>query len=368
MNKNKNVLISLIIVVLVVVIGYIIVNKPKQVVQSGSLSATPCTHYAPTATMAITAPTIPGGATPFDLRVVNNDSAGCNQTAFNFMTTGSLTPDWFENYVMQNGSYVAAGKYAYFRFYVTPPIGAAPGNYNFNVQVSNASNSNLMASVPGTVTVQPLSAGDMGAPDQFGVERPAKTATKVAMQWAPQQNGAGYSKYEIFRVNPDNTLTSLAIIKQIPGVLTAYSFGYKTKYIKTGLTPNTSYTFKVRAYGYSGAYQDANILTGGNFTETTNLSGEDNANPTSPTNVNVRWDGFVTWSPSTDNLWVAGYKIKTQSGNELFCEPQPQANSCMLRGLSAGTNYTIKVWAYDIAGNEKASQPKSFTAPANLTW
>lgn len=355
--------------VFVVVVGYILANKPKQNVETGSLSAGPCQHYAPTATMAPYAPAAPGEATAVDLRVANNDSPGCNQTAFNFMTTGTLTSDWFENYSMQNGSYIAAGKYAFFRFYVTPPIGATPGNYTYNIQVSNASNPSLMASVPSMVTVNPLSAWEMVAPGQFGVETPAITPTKIGFQWAPQQNGALYSKYDIFQVDTNtNALTLLATIKQIPGVQTAFSYGYKNKYIKTGLTPNTPYVFKVRAYGYSGLYQDANFTSGGIIPVTTPVSGEDTTAPSAPTNVVVTPDAGspnagVSWTASTDNIWVAGYKIKTQSGNELFCEPTTMtvANTCFLRGLSAGTNYQIRVWAYDVAGNMKSSQPRSFT-------
>jgi len=90
----------------------------------------------------------------------------------------------------------------------------------------------------------------------------------------------------------------------------------------------------------------------------------DTTPPTAPTNVTA---GSITssgatlsWTASTDNVGVTGYKI--YNGSTLLASPT--STSSNIGGLSAGTAYTLTVKATDAAGNLSAGTNVSFTTTA----
>jgi Fibronectin type III domain len=96
------------------------------------------------------------------------------------------------------------------------------------------------------------------------------------------------------------------------------------------------------ASGY-GAYLDALHDNGS--------GGGDSAPPTPPSNVtpsSITGTGLtLSWSPSTDNVGVAGYRVYVGSSQV----GSPTGTSQDIAGLTCGTNYTLGVEAFDAAGN-----------------
>jgi len=132
------------------------------------------------------------------------------------------------------------------------------------------------------------------------------------------------------------------------------------------------YTFTINdAYGDgiccsygSGTYTlssgSTTIVTGGSFgsSESTNFcvsSGPDTQAPTSPSSLasaNIGQTSVdLSWSASTDNVGVTGYKIYRGSTNISTVT----GTSTTVTGLTSGTSYSFHVTAVDAAGNESTA-------------
>ncbi|MCH5675196.1 cellulase family glycosylhydrolase [Streptomyces gilvus] len=62
----------------------------------------------------------------------------------------------------------------------------------------------------------------------------------------------------------------------------------------------------------------------------------------------------LTWTPSTDNVSVAGYDVVRVSGGTETTAAASTTNNATVTGLSADTAYTFAVYARDSAGNRSA--------------
>ena len=97
---------------------------------------------------------------------------------------------------------------------------------------------------------------------------------------------------------------------------------------------------------------------------TVNVSwGADTTAPSTPTNVNVASTGAttaqVTWSASTDNVGVAGYRVYRDN----VLKGTVSTPSFNDSGLVGGTAYTYKVEAFDANGNTSGQASKPWTQP-----
>lgn len=147
----------------------------------------------------------------------------------------------------------------------------------------------------------------------------------------------------------------------------------------TGLAPD-DYTFTITdAYGdgiccsygngsYSLSSSSGVFASGGSFGSSESkvfcieaAGGGDTEAPSVPTGVahsNVTSNSAtVTWNASTDNVGVTGYEIF----NGTTSIGTTTGTSANITGLSASTQYTINIQAYDAAGNQSASGSTTFT-------
>jgi chitodextrinase len=112
---------------------------------------------------------------------------------------------------------------------------------------------------------------------------------------------------------------------------------------------NASY---VRIVGYGNSDNDWNSLNEVEFTIATTSS--DTTAPSVPsglvTDATTQSSISISWSASSDDTAVTGYNIYVDSS---FTQSVSGASTTLM-GLASGTSYSIKVSAYDAAGNESA--------------
>jgi len=169
--------------------------------------------------------------------------------------------------------------------------------------------------------------------------------------------------------------TSWTLVKD--GSTVASGSGYKTKgqTITQSFNYGTgSYTFTINdAYGDgiccsygNGSYSltddnGAVIVSGGNFTSSESTSycvgagAPDTQAPSAPSSLSsssvTTSSVALSWSGSTDNVGVTGYKVYRGSANISTVT----GTSTTVTGLSSGTSYSFHVTAVDAAANESAS-------------
>ncbi|MFA4819304.1 MAG: fibronectin type III domain-containing protein [Patescibacteria group bacterium] len=164
----------------------------------------------------------------------------------------------------------------------------------------------------------------------IGLTATSTTATSTILSWAASST---------------DTVSGYKILKNADQIATASSS--TTSFLVGSLTPNTSYVFGVTAYDSSNA--TSSLAT----TSVTTLA--DTAAPSVPTNlattaINTNQIN-LTWTNSTDNIGVMGYKIY-RDGPQVGTS---SINSFNNIGLSASTTYLYSVAAYDAANNVSAT-------------
>ena len=166
---------------------------------------------------------------------------------------------------------------------------------------------------------------------------PSKTTTTIALSWGASTDtgGSGLAGYNVYR-NGAATPTA-----QVTG----------TTFTDSGLSPNTTYTYTVRARDGAG-----NLSPNSNqISVTTNSNSTDTTAPTTPTNLTspskTASSVSLSWGASTDagGSGLAGYNIYRNGA----ATPTAQTSSTSFtdNGLAASTTYTYTVRARDGAGN-----------------
>ena len=157
----------------------------------------------------------------------------------------------------------------------------------------------------------------------------AVSSSQINLTWTASTDDVAVTGYKVFRNGSQIATTAT------PG------------YSDTGLALNTQYSYAVAAYdaaGNTSAQTTAiNVTTQGDTSAPsvpTNLAG----NAVSSSQINL------TWTASTDNVGVTGYKV-FRNGSQIATTATPGYSDT---GLALGTQYSYAVAAYDAAGNTSA--------------
>ncbi len=176
---------------------------------------------------------------------------------------------------------------------------------------------------------------DIDPPAQVtGLMVTGQSASTVSLIWSETTDDVGVTGYEIYR----------------DGVRVATA--NKTAYTDTGLLPETTYVYSVKAFDEAG--------NGSQISDSvTTTTEKDTENPTVPTELTVvrRSGSSITlrWNPSTDNVACAGYRVYRNDEEIAYVEGE-----CTYKDTEAsfGVEYTYKVQAVDTSGNEsECSEP-----------
>ncbi len=185
-----------------------------------------------------------------------------------------------------------------------------------------------------------LTAPDTQAPSvPTNLSNPSKTTTTATLNWTASSDDTAVTAYKVYR----------------GGVLVATVAAPAVTVTDTGLTAATSYTYQVSAVD---AANNESAKTAA-LTVLTALAPPpaDTQAPSVPSNVTVSSKTTasvtLTWSASSDNKAVTGYKV-FRNGT-LVSSVSPTASPTFTdNGLSSATTYTYQISAYDAANNESA--------------
>ena len=173
----------------------------------------------------------------------------------------------------------------------------------------------------------------------------AASASQINLAWTASTDNVGVTGYLVERCSGAGC-TNFAQI----GTPTSTSFS------DTGLTANTSYSYRVRATDAAG-----NLSGYSNTASATTTSGQDTTPPTAPSYLTATAASAsqinLSWTASTDNVGVTGYLVERCSGAGCTNFAQigtPTSTSFSDTGLTAGTSYSYRVRATDAAGNLSA--------------
>jgi fibronectin type 3 domain-containing protein len=166
------------------------------------------------------------------------------------------------------------------------------------------------------------------------------SSTQINLAWTASTDNVGVTGYRVERC----TGAGCSSFAQIGSTTTA------TTYSDTTAVVATSYSYRVRATDAAG-----NLST---YSNTATATAPDTTPPTAPTNLAATASSSsqigVTWTASTDNVGVTGYRIERCTGASCSSFGQiatPTATSYNDTGLTASTSYSYRVRATDAAGN-----------------
>ena len=178
------------------------------------------------------------------------------------------------------------------------------------------------------------------------------TSTSVDLAWIASTDNVGVAGYGIY------------LNGSLVGSTAATSFTLK------GLVCATSYTFSIDAYDKRGNRSQKVTITGstGACPLPPPPSSGDTTPPSQPGGLTTsgvsKTSMTLGWSPSLDNVAVAGYEVSKDGA----AAGTTSSTSYLLGHLSCGSSHTFAVKAYDAAGNRsQAATITAVTAPCATT-
>jgi hypothetical protein len=168
----------------------------------------------------------------------------------------------------------------------------------------------------------------------------ASSDTQINLTWTASTDNVAVTGYKVERCQG----AGCSNFAQISTTTT-------TTFNDTGLTPSTSYSYRVRATDYAGN------LSSYSATSTASTSADTTA-PTAPSNLVATTASAtqinLTWTASTDDVAVIGYRVERCQGAACANFTQistPTTTALNDIGLTASTSYSYRVRATDAAGN-----------------
>ena len=191
----------------------------------------------------------------------------------------------------------------------------------------------------GAVAVSTADATAPSGPPNLQDRRPP--ASQINLTWTASTDNVAVTGYKVYR---DGVQVGTSIDELLSD---------------TGRTPATTYSYQVSAYDAAGNNRrSARRCRRRPSTRSPRVPTGLAANPVSGTQVNL------TWTASTDNVAVTGYKVYRDGS----LVASPAGASYSDTGLAAGTSYSYRVAAYDAAGNTSAQCGAVSATTTAGTW
>ena len=196
------------------------------------------------------------------------------------------------------------------------------------------------------------------------------SASQINLSWTASTDNVAVTGYKVERCSGAGCSTFSQI---------ATPSG--TTFNDTGLTASTAYSYRVRANDAAG-----NNSSYSNAASATTQASTDSTPPTAPAGLTASAASAsqinLSWTASTDNVAVTGYKVERCAGAGCSTFAQvatPSGTTFNDTSLTASTAYSYRVRANDAAGNnssysntasattQASTDTTPPTAPSNLT-
>ncbi len=207
--------------------------------------------------------------------------------------------------------------------------------YNYRVSAYDAvPNHSAWTAVPVAVKTLPAAPPpDTAAPSiPGGLNATASSASQINLAWSPSADNVAVTGYRVYRA----------------GALIATTAALS--YADAGLAASTSFSYYVAAFDAAG-----NASAPSTAVSTTTLAPPDTSAPSVPGGLGAVATSSsrisLTWSASTDNVAVAGYRV--YRGSTQIATTATLAYTDV--GLAASTTYSYTLSAFDGAGNVSAN-------------
>ncbi len=156
------------------------------------------------------------------------------------------------------------------------------------------------------------------------------TASSILLSWLPSTDNVGVAGYAIFR---NDSLIATSTL---------------STYTDIGLVAATRYSYVVAAFDSAGNFSARSAAL---EAVTTAPDTQAPSVPVGLTASNISSNSIsLAWSPSNDNVAVAGYKVFRNGAHIASTVATAHADT----GLVASTTYSYSIAAYDANGNESA--------------
>jgi hypothetical protein len=144
------------------------------------------------------------------------------------------------------------------------------------------------------------------------------------------------------------------------------NIGNTLNYAASGLASATAYTVRVRAVDAAG--RKSAPITGTTTTQTpVQLDTENPVIPGTLSITSISPSGLVvSWQAGSDNVGVTGYEVSADTGVASYV-PVGLFLTKVVSGLNPSTTYTIRVRAFDAAGNRSTALTTSATTAVQPT-
>jgi len=199
----------------------------------------------------------------------------------------------------------------------------------------------------------------------------ASSSSQIGLSWTASTDNVGVTGYRVERC-AGASCTAFAQVGTTTGA---------TTFTDTGLTASAAYRYRVRAADAAG-----NLSAYSNIAPATTTAATDTTPPSAPSSLAASASSSsqigLTWTASTDNVGVTGYRIERCSGGSCSSFVQvgttTGATTFSDSGLTASTSYSYRVRAADAAGNlggysnvasastNAAADTQAPTAPSSL--
>lgn len=211
--------------------------------------------------------------------------------------------------------------------------------YSYRARATDAAGN--LSGYSGTATAATPDTTPPSAPS--GLTASATSTSQINLSWTSSTDNVGVTAYLIERCQSTGCVNFAQIASIAPG----------TTYSDTGLTASTSYSYRIRATDAAN-----NLSAYSNSATATTQNVPDMQPPTAPTNLTATPISSVqinlTWTASTDNVGVTGYRVERCQGAGCTSFAQiaaPAGTTYSDTRLLANSTYLYRVRANDAAGN-----------------
>ena len=210
-------------------------------------------------------------------------------------------------------------------------IGLAPSTtYSYTIEAvgANGKKSGHSKPVPGRTKDAP----DTTPPSTpTGLTATAASSSQINLSWTAATDNFGVTGYNVYR-----------------GGMQVATLGAVTTYQNNGLTASTTYSYTVRAFDAAGNVS----ASSSSASATTQAPAVDTTAPSTPAGLTAAAASSsqinLSWTAATDNVGVTGYNVYRGG---LQITTLGAVTTFQNTGLTASTNYSYTVQAFDAEGN-----------------